>query len=424
MLLREGCNHAAQNHNSVTKAGDFIDKDALSGHSTCLTDRQIVRWFSARRRLKVACGELRINERLRPVTALRHRLGNLRHATVGLVKHSEASVLGATAILVATFFLMQPAFLSSTNVRAMLTAASYLGIIAIGQTVLLVCGEFDLSVGSVAGLSAIIAGTAMMEWGIAVPMALALGLLVGALAGLVNGIVVVRLGVPAFIQTLGMLFVAKGLTQVITNGAPVYPIPDGVTNFGQVEVILGLGWSFVIFLVLAILGDAFLRFSVPGRNCYAIGGNPQVARLVGIDVGRYRILGFVLTGALSAVAGILVMANLGTATTAIGSGWELLVVAGAVVGGVSLFGGVGSVLGAATGIILLQVVQSGLVVVGLSPNWQTVAVGLIMVVAVGLDVVRRRLILSEAARVTQGPGDGSPPRQEEVTTSIPSMHPA
>lgn len=311
------------------------------------------------------------------------------------MSYSEAGVLSAVALLVVVFTLIEPAFLSPTITRSVLTAVSYLGIIAVGQTVLLVCGEFDLSVGSVAGLCAIVAADAMTTFSLPVPIAVLLGVSVGAVIGLINGLVVVRLHIPAFIQTLGMLFIAQGLTQVVTNGAPIYPLPESVSRFGQTEVVAGLGWSFVWFAILVLLGDAFLRLSSPGRNCYAVGGNPQVARLVGIDVDRYKILGFIATGSLAATAGIFVMANLGSGSTAIGSGWELLVVAGVVVGGVSLFGGIGSVLGGVTGILLLQIVQSGLVVVGLSPNWQQVAVGLIMVLAVGIDVLRRRLITSD-----------------------------
>jgi ribose transport system permease protein len=321
----------------------------------------------------------------------------VRNLSRTLITHSETGVVAATIVITLIFFLVQPAFLSESNVRSIVTAVSYLGIIAVGQTILLVCGEFDLSVGSVAGLSAIVAADAVTRFEMPVPLGLLLGVAVGAALGLVNGLVVVRLRIPAFIQTLGMLFIASGLTQVITNGAPIYPLPEAVTSFGQASVIAGLGWSVVFFVLLVVVGDVFLRLTVPGRNCYAVGGNEQVARLVGINVGRYKIVAFMTTGALAACAGIFVMANLGSATTAIGSGWELLVIAGVVVGGVSLFGGVGTVVAGAIGILLLQIVQSGLVVVGVSPNWQTVAVGLIMVVAVGLDVARRRLVISEAS---------------------------
>ena len=176
----------------------------------------------------------------------------------------------------------------------------------------------------------------------------------------------------------------------MTNGAPVYPLPPVIGEIGMTTVVFGLGWSFVFFVIAAVAADFVLRRTVLGRNMYATGGNPEVARLVGINTGAYKIGAFVAVGMLAAVAGMFVMADLASGTTSIGSGWELNVIAGVVVGGVSLFGGAGTLAGGIIGILLLQVVSSGLVVVGVSSNWQQIAVGVIMVLAVGLDIARRR----------------------------------
>jgi ribose transport system permease protein len=159
--------------------------------------------------------------------------------------------------------------------------------------------------------------------------------------------------------------------------------------------VLGLGWSFVLLVVLATVGDLLLRRTVIGRNMYATGGNPEIAKLVGIGVARYKIACFVVVGALAALAGLLAMGSLGSATTGIGQGWELTVIAGVVIGGVSLFGGVGTVLAGVLGMVLLQSVQSGLVIIGVSTNWQTVSVGVIMILAVGLDLLRRKISSGE-----------------------------
>ena len=140
-----------------------------------------------------------------------------------------------------------------------------------------------------------------------------------------------------------------------------------------------------------------LRRTVLGRNMYATGGNPEVARLVGINTDLYKIGAFILVGVLAAIAGMFVMADLASGTTSIGSGWELTVIAGVVVGGVSLFGGAGTMAGGLIGVLLLQVVQSGLVVIGVNSNWQQIAVGVIMVLAVGLDILRRRLFIAGGA---------------------------
>jgi ribose transport system permease protein len=318
---------------------------------------------------------------------------------------SEVGVLCALVLAIALFSALEFAFVSERNVRAILTIVSFVGIIAVGQIILLVCGEFDLSVGSVAGLAAVIAAKLMTALALPVPMALLGGVLVGAFIGLLNGLVVVRLHVPAFIQTLGMLFIGQGLIQVVTLGYPVYPLPPAVGEIGQAQVLFGLGWSFVFFAALALAADFTLRRTTLGRNCYAVGGNVEVARLVGINTARYKVGAFVLVGMLSAVAGMFVMADLASGTTSIGNGWELTVIAGVVVGGVSLFGGTGSVAGGLIGMLLLQVVQSGLVISGVSANWLQIAVGVIMVAAVGLDVWRRRMFV-EGGQPETAPSTG------------------
>jgi ribose transport system permease protein len=313
-----------------------------------------------------------------------------RSRAIGLVAIGEVGVVAALIILVALFYVLQPAFLSDRNIRAILQVVSFVGIIAIGQTLLLVTGEFDLSVGSNAGLSAVVAARLMTMFGLPIWVAIIGGLLTGAAVGLLNGVIVVRLRIPAFIQTLGMLFIGQGLIQVVTNGAPVYPLPDDISVVGLATPVFGLGWSFVFFIVAALAADFMLRRTVLGRNMYATGGNPEVARLVGINTGLYKIGAFVSVGVLAAIAGMFVMADLESGATSIGTGWELTVIAGVVVGGVSLFGGAGTMAGGIVGILLLQVVSSGLVVVGVSSNWQQIAVGVIMVLAVGLDIARRR----------------------------------
>ncbi|MBZ0229666.1 MAG: ABC transporter permease [Bauldia sp.] len=325
-----------------------------------------------------------------PATTHERTAPRWRNPLIGFIAVGEVGVVAALILLVAFFSFIEPAFISDRNIRAILRVVSFVGIIAIGQTMLLVVGEFDLSVGSVAGLSAVVAAKLMTALALPVPLALFGGVMTGATIGLVNGLVVVRFRIPAFIQTLGMLFIGQGLIQVVTNGSPVYPLPPEVGATGMANVVFGLGWSFVFFVVAALVADFVLRRTVLGRNMYATGGNPEVARLVGINTDLYKIGTFIVVGMLAAVAGMFVMADLASGTTSIGSGWELNVIAGVVVGGVSLFGGAGTMAGGIVGILLLQVVTSGLVVIGVSSNWQQIAVGVIMVLAVGLDIARRR----------------------------------
>jgi ribose transport system permease protein len=301
----------------------------------------------------------------------------------------ELGVIVALISCAAIFQTFNSVFLSSAVMGSIVQAVTFVSIIAVGQAFLLISGVFDLSVGAVAGLVAVSSGKLMTSMGWPVWAALLGGLALGAALGAINGFMVTRAGVPAFIQTLGMMFVAQGLIQVVSKGYPVYPLPELMTTIGESSFFFGLGWNALIWVAVCIVGDFVIRKTSIGRNLYVIGGNPEVAKIVGINVQKYQMNCFILAGTLSALSGILVMATLSAGAPSIGGGWELTVIAGTVVGGVSLFGGVGTIAGAVMGVLLIQFVQSGLVTSGLSPNFQLIAVGSILVLAVFLDVFRR-----------------------------------
>jgi ribose transport system permease protein len=291
------------------------------------------------------------------------------------------------------FYALNPVILSSSNVGALLRGMSYVGVIAIGMTFLMISGEIDLSVGSVAGLCAVVSAWLMKSAGWSVFPAVIAGLLTGGLAGLINGLVTVRANVPAFIATLGMMYIARGFNYLVCAGYPIYPLPESVRNFGAADT-LGTSWSFVIFIVLIAIFDFILRWSVPGRTVYATGGNKEVARLAGINTDLVKILCFVLTGTMAALGGMQLMFRINVGQPEIGVSWELEVISAVVIGGVSLFGGVGTIIGTLWGLAIMQVIRSGLVITGVNTHWQTVAIGLIMIVAVLLDLLRRRAKLA------------------------------
>jgi ribose transport system permease protein len=299
----------------------------------------------------------------------------------------------ALVILVVLFSLMQPAFMSVANFSSLLRSIAFLGIIGVGQTVLMITGNFDLSVGSVAALGAVVGGTAMTELGLPVPVGIVVGLLAGAAAGLMNGIVTIGLRVPAFIATLGMLFVARGLVFVVSQGQPVYPVPPDLVALGD-STPLGIPFALFVFLALAVIGETILRTTRVGRALYGTGANAVVASLSGIAVRRYQLSAFMLTGLLSALAGILLMAQIERADPTLGQGWELAVIAGVIIGGVSLQGGSGTIIGTVIGLLLVQVVVVGLVIVGFPSTLQTVATGVVLIVAVGADRWRRNQMSS------------------------------
>jgi len=305
----------------------------------------------------------------------------------------ELGVLVPLVICTMLFYCISHSFLGHNSVASMLRAMAFVGIIAVGQTWLMIVGEIDLSVGSVAGLCAVASSWLMKYAAWPVEAGLAAGILLGCIAGLINGIVAVRFGIPAFIATLGMLYIARGFNYLLCKGYPIYPIPDSLKAFGRAEP-LNLSWAFVIFMAAVMIGDFCLRKTVFGRMVYATGGNKEVARIAGINTDWVKLGCYMLTGALAGVGGMLLMSQLNVGQPEIGVGWELDVIAAVVIGGVSLFGGIGTVTGTFLGLMIMQVVRSGLVVTGVNTHWQTVAVGVIMILAVGVDLLRRRSKIS------------------------------
>jgi ribose transport system permease protein len=307
----------------------------------------------------------------------------------------EVGVLIPLLLFIAFFYILNPVFLTPKSIATMLRALSFVGIIALGQTFLMISGEFDLSVGSTAGLCAIVCSHLMANLGWGIAPAILAGLATGAVVGLVNSFVVLKMGVPAFIATLGMLYMARGVNYLISKGYSIYPLPEPVNEFGTSQPG-GISWSFFVFIVLALIFDQILRRTVHGRKLYAVGGNKEVANLAGISPNLIKASGFVLVGLMAGLAGILLMSRIVTGQPTIGLGWELNVIAAVVIGGVSLWGGVGTIAGAVIGLLIMQVVSTGLIIINVDPYWQTVAVGAIMILAVFLDLLRRRAKISSS----------------------------
>ena len=334
-----------------------------------------------------------------------------------LLSIPEVGILVPLIVLVLFFYACRPTFLASDNITAVLRAMAFVGIIAVGETLLIIVGEIDISVGSVAGLGAILAAhlMAIAHWHIAA--AILFALFVCALIGALNGLLITRLGVPAFITTIGMLYMARGVKELVCGGNTIYPLPAWINSVGPLKP-LGTNWAFVIFLALVLAGDLILRRTVYGRALHATGGNIEVARLAGINTFWIKMSAFITCSTLSGLAGILLMAQLKSGETAIGDGWELNVIASVVVGGVSLLGGAGTLLGTLLGVTILRVVENGLVVIKVDPHWQTVAIGLVMILAVMVDVARRtgkldvRRWLALAARVPWLKGSKPPVKEK------------
>jgi ribose transport system permease protein len=292
-------------------------------------------------------------------------------------------LLGVIAMVYAV-----PEFKSRQNLSAILLALADQSIIAVGMTLLLVSGSFDLSVGSTMALAG--ATTAIwLNMGLPVPVAIVVGLAVGGLIGLLNGLIISELKINPFITTLGMMSLARGLLMVVTDGKNISGLPASFTVIGQGSV-LGIQYPIIISVALVIVGDFLLRRSRFFRQNYYVGANEKAAALSGINVKRVRVFNHALTGVLAALAGIIITARLGSASTSAGKGLELRVISAVIIGGASLTGGVGTILGAFLGALLMSIIISSINLLGIELNWIDFVLGATLLLAVIIDTYGAR----------------------------------
>mgnify|MGYP002514903583 CR=1 FL=1 len=297
-------------------------------------------------------------------------------------------------IAVILFTAKSDRFLTYDNMINVLRIASFTMICAIGECYLLISGSWDISIGAVYSLGGVIAGLAMTSMGLPIWLSTILALVAGGIIGLVNAFLVEKLEMPAFVATVGTQFIAKGLVQGITKGTPVYPLPDKFLGVGQTNLqigSLGIPWVLVIAIVLSIIAGLILKYTTYGRKIYAVGGNGEAARLAGIPTTKIRFSAFILCGVLAALTGVLMASRLGSAQANIGNGFEMIVIAGAVIGGISMSGGAGSIFGMALGAFFMALITNGMTLIKISATWQTLVTGAILILACSLEYVRNRL---------------------------------
>ncbi len=304
-----------------------------------------------------------------------------------LLSFRELAIL---VILVAfwIFFAMTcPGFSSWENAKVMLRAAAFPGIMACGIGFLLISGMIDISIGRIAGLSAIVTSWLTVH-GVGFELAFAAGCLTGGLVGYLNSQAVLRLRLSAFLATIASMFVCQGLAAYIANGFSIYPLPKVVGDFGTARP-LGLSWAFFIFLGVALVLQWLLSGTVYGLQVKATGSDKEIAFMTEVPVRRIQISTFILCGMLAGLSGVLIMARIATGDSNIGGGYELNAITAAAIGGVSLFGYDGSMMGVIMGTLLIQVLQNGLIQIGISPYLQTAEVGLILLLAAYVDQRQR-----------------------------------
>ncbi|WP_199619709.1 ABC transporter permease [Paenibacillus alkalitolerans] len=313
---------------------------------------------------------------------------------------------GSLIILILVFSLSSGNFFQFSNIMGILLSTAVIGVLALGSTFVIITGGIDLSVGTVMTLSAVMTGVIITQWGVPafidvfgvfVPFGILGGILTGALCGLISGLAVAKMKIPPFIATLSMMMVAKGLALVISGTKPIYfTNSPGFSNIslgsfiGQIIPGFKIPNAVLIFFVLAIIGSVILSKTIIGRNNFAIGSNEEAARLSGVNVNYWKIVIYTITGAFTGIAGLLMASRLNSAQPALGMGYELEAIAAVVIGGTSLSGGKGTIVGTVIGALIMSVLTNGLRILSVPQEWQTVVVGFVIMLAVYADILRRK----------------------------------
>ena len=300
-------------------------------------------------------------------------------------------------VLVAGFSLASPSFLRTDNIISILQATSVNGVLAVGVTLIIITGGIDLSIGTLMTFCAVVAGVVLTWMGAPLPLGVLAAIATGALVGLVSGTLIARAKIPPFIATLGMMLVLKGLSLIVTGTKPIYfNDTEGYTAISQGSLVGRLIPQFPlpngVLVLFAVAGAVawILGRTVLGRYTFALGSNEEAVRLSGVDTGRWKMAIYALSGGIVGIAGLLISSRLNSAQPALGLGYELEAIAAVVIGGTSLSGGRGTVLGTVIGALIMSVLTNGLRVLSVAPEWQTVVTGVIIIAAVYADQLRRR----------------------------------
>jgi ribose transport system permease protein len=300
-------------------------------------------------------------------------------------------------VLLVFFSLASPNFLQTSNILAILQATSVNGVLAIAATLVIITGGIDLSVGTLMTFTAVISGVVLTYFGMPLPFGILAAIGAGTVCGLISGTLVARMKIPPFIATLGMMLILKGLSLVISgtkpiyfNDTPAYPLISTGSIIGSFFPALPVPNGVLILFVLALFIGWVLSKTVLGRYCYALGSNEEAVRLSGVNTDAWKIAIYALAGAICGIAGLLISSRLNSAQPALGLGYELDAIAAVVIGGTSLAGGRGSILGTIIGALIMGVLLNGLRIMSVAQEWQTVVTGLIIIAAVYADMLRRR----------------------------------
>jgi len=327
-----------------------------------------------------------------------------RKLTERVFRIRESGIIVVLALFVAVTAGIQHRFVSETNIQFVLVNTTIFALLALGETMVVVSRNVDLSVGSVLGMSAYLSADLFGgHHGIPIPVVFIVGLGIGLGWGMVNGLLVAAGRVPSLVVTLATLYIIRGIDILIVGGGMVTAntLPGSFTGIPKATV-LGIPYLAIAVAVVIAVGAYYLRSFRSGRELYAIGSNPEAARLAGLPIGRRTLTAFAVSGAIAGIGGVLWAAQYGTVDSTAGTGYELTVITAVVVGGVAIFGGSGSVVGAALGALLLATINSALYVLGISDFWDSAIAGFLLILAITIDrVISVRLTAALRLRSTR-----------------------
>ena len=320
------------------------------------------------------------------IKANNRKTGGLR----GLLLSPEIGILIPLLALCIVTGIIKPMFFSWGNFSGILRYSSFIGVVAIGQAVVIMSGEIDLSVGANASFSGIIFGLCAVTFNLGFIPSLLIALLAGGLIGFINGYLVASFGLVNFITTLATMFFTHGLANTISKGEPIAPFSDAYFDFA-LKRPLNLSWLFFIMFAILIITEIFIRFTTVGRKIKATGGNKEAALMGGINIKKIKWGAYTFSGLMAGICGVLYAVELSAASPESGIGLEFRTITACAVGGISLMGGAGSIFGVGLGVLLIMVLANCLQILKIESNWQLVIIGAILIGAVMFDLAKKKI---------------------------------
>lgn len=302
----------------------------------------------------------------------------------------ELATLCVLALIIVIFSLLAPRYLEIGNLADIVDQATINGLLAFGMTFVVITGGIDLSVGAVMAVAIVTCGQLAVK-GVPPIAVLIFGIIFGGLLGVLNGTLITKMKLQPFIATLGMCSVMRGLAYLITGGWPVMNIPEGFRNMFQMPLGKNFRVSMVLLLAAAVIFEYILKKTRTGTYTYAIGSNEEATKLSGVNTNKYKMIAYIICGITAALAGMVMLTRLGSGEPTAGEGYELNAIAAAAIGGASLAGGKGSIIGTILGALVLSALKDGLVVIGMDTFYQYIATGLIIIIAAYFEVIQGKL---------------------------------